>query len=173
MPRYVLKLIFLLVPLLSPYTALGSELDWMKDLNIRAEASNDGLKLYIAKHFKINGVDVDIVWTNTDSPADAYNVSILSEWSGRPVKEVLMEYNKDQGWGVLAKNLGIKPGSAAFHAMKGGQKGQPLYYEVADNGDPKKKNKTKGTLVNEQHSSKSTRWHFHSLWSCGFRVWRV
>jgi hypothetical protein len=28
--------------------------------------------------------------------------------------------NKGKGWGVIAKNLGIKPGSAEFHALKRG-----------------------------------------------------
>lgn len=27
--------------------------------------------------------------------------------------------NKDKGWGAIAKDLGIKPGSPAFHALKG------------------------------------------------------
>jgi len=33
---------------------------------------------------------------------------------------VVKEYdvNKDKGWGVMAKNLGIKPGSDAFHSLK-------------------------------------------------------
>ena len=29
--------------------------------------------------------------------------------------------NKGQGWGVIAKNLGIKPGSDEFHALKAGR----------------------------------------------------
>jgi hypothetical protein len=34
---------------------------------------------------------------------------------------VLEIYERDhgQGWGVIAKRLGIKPGSAEFHALKG------------------------------------------------------
>ena len=35
---------------------------------------------------------------------------------------MLRIYERDhgQGWGVIAQRLGIKPGSAAFHALKGG-----------------------------------------------------
>jgi hypothetical protein len=35
---------------------------------------------------------------------------------------VVREYkaHKGQGWGVIAKNLGIKPGSKEFHALKKG-----------------------------------------------------
>jgi hypothetical protein len=37
--------------------------------------------------------------------------------------EVVMatyESHKGKGWGVIAKELGIKPGSAEFHALKRG-----------------------------------------------------
>jgi len=38
----------------------------------------------------------------------------------KPLSVVAKEYdvNKDKGWGVMAKNLGIKPGSDAFHSLK-------------------------------------------------------
>ena len=29
------------------------------------------------------------------------------------------ERNRGQGWGVIAQRMGIKPGSAEFHALKG------------------------------------------------------
>src|SRR3546814_19499812 len=42
---------------------------------------------------------------------------------GIPCIDVVHEYDRHpgQGWGVVAKRLGIKPGSAAFHALKRGQ----------------------------------------------------
>ena len=44
----------------------------------------------------------------------------LSEMSGKPVPDVVDAYdkNKSKGWGALAKELGIKPGSKEFHALK-------------------------------------------------------
>jgi hypothetical protein len=38
--------------------------------------------------------------------------------SKKPVNMVLVAYEKNQGWGNIAKDLGIKPGSAEFHRMK-------------------------------------------------------
>ena len=40
-----------------------------------------------------------------------------------PPEHVVDQYrkNKGQGWGVIAKSLGIKPGSAEFHALKEGR----------------------------------------------------
>ena len=47
----------------------------------------------------------------------AAKVRILSH---RSWDEVLREYkeNYGKGWGVIAKNLGIKPGSREFHELK-------------------------------------------------------
>jgi hypothetical protein len=38
----------------------------------------------------------------------------------KPIAEVIRVYkvSKTKGWGVMAKELGIKPGSKEFHAMK-------------------------------------------------------
>ena len=46
----------------------------------------------------------------------------LAKIINRPVDVVVNEYNanKGQGWGVIAKQLDIKPGSKKFHALKKG-----------------------------------------------------
>lgn len=46
----------------------------------------------------------------------------LGEMSGHNVEFVTEHYkeNKRKGWGVLARSLGIKPGSRAFKALKRG-----------------------------------------------------
>lgn len=52
----------------------------------------------------------------------AFEISILSR---KPIDEVITIYsnNKDKGWGYIAKQAGIKPGSAAFHQMKNNARG--------------------------------------------------
>ena len=54
-------------------------------------------------------------------PGDVYYAAALAYTARRPLLDVTREYenNKGQGWGVIAKNMGIKPGSAEFHALKG------------------------------------------------------
>ncbi len=44
----------------------------------------------------------------------------VGQIASQPVEVVTKEYetNKGKGWGVIAKNLGIKPGSKEFHALK-------------------------------------------------------
>jgi hypothetical protein len=62
--------------------------------------------------------------------------------SNRPIDYVIEKYKaeKGKGWGVLAKSLGIKPGSKDFHALK---QGQDLYVDK-DRGKGKVKGKGKG-----------------------------
>lgn len=53
-------------------------------------------------------------------PWDVFMMVHISILSGKPLSAVHDEYNrsKGQGWGVIAKEMGIKPGSSAFHNLK-------------------------------------------------------
>ena len=53
-------------------------------------------------------------------PWDVFMMAHISILSGKPVSAVHDEYNrsKGRGWGVIAKEMGIKPGSTAFHNLK-------------------------------------------------------
>ncbi|MFC1515494.1 hypothetical protein ACFL7E_01900 [Thermodesulfobacteriota bacterium] len=75
------------------------------------------------------------------SPGDAYMTAKVSKASNQPVEEVVKEYeaNKGKGWGVIAKKLGIKPGSKEFHELKKDDSG--LLNEYKTKG---KKGKAKG-----------------------------
>jgi len=54
--------------------------------------------------------------------------------------------DKGKGWGVLAKSLGIKPGSKEFHALKRG-------HDIYDyNGKDRDKGKDKGKCKNKSKS---------------------
>ncbi len=59
------------------------------------------------------------------APADVYMIGELAQLSGRPFADVAKRFdaNRGRGWGVIAKELGIKPGSARFHALKDGTSG--------------------------------------------------
>jgi len=67
-------------------------------------------------------LELSIILKSVGAPADAYMVLRLSELSGRSHEDVLRYYqaNKHKGWGVIAKDLGVKPGSSEFKALKGG-----------------------------------------------------
>lgn len=56
------------------------------------------------------------------APADVYYACAIARALGVPCVEVVREYDRNpgQGWGAVAKRMGIKPGSDAFHALKRG-----------------------------------------------------
>lgn len=92
------------------------------DMNVYARGNTDGfiddvVVSFGAPRYLVREYVVDRHW----APGDVYYACALAYQLHRPCDVVLHEYeqNHGQGWGVIAKRLGIKPGSAAFHALKG------------------------------------------------------
>lgn len=56
------------------------------------------------------------------APGDIYFACALAKLAGRPCRYVVEQWERDhaQGWGAMAKRLGIKPGSPQFHQLKRG-----------------------------------------------------
>lgn len=81
------------------------------------------------------------------SPGDLYMAAQLSLSVNKPFDEVVSTYqsNKTKGWGAIAKEMGIKPGSAEFHAMKKSmKKGNGNSGDKSSNGNSGGKEKGKG-----------------------------
>ncbi|MBN2789127.1 MAG: hypothetical protein JXR69_02945 [Candidatus Delongbacteria bacterium] len=53
-------------------------------------------------------------------PADVYMALEVSKASGKPMRDVLLQYKENgwNGWGFIAKKMGVKPGSKEFKGMK-------------------------------------------------------
>ena len=134
--------------LLVSSAAVAGDFDWARDFNIQAQADPSGFRARLATRFKIGDVQVSAVLSNVANPADAYMVLRLGEMSSRPPDYVLDRYKsgKGQGWGSLAKSLGIKPGSPEFHALK---RGNDLY-DDHDGGKGKGKQKKKKKNKNRE-----------------------
>lgn len=66
---------------------------------------------------------VDLLDRRDWAPGDVYFACAMAQALGMPCIDVAREYDRHpgQGWGAVAKRLGIKPGSDAFHALKRGQ----------------------------------------------------
>jgi len=137
-----LSLLVMLAIVLSATVVAAGDFDWTKDFNIKAEADRDGFRARLSTRFKIGNTQVQVVLGNVGSPADAYLVLRLGEMSSKSVDFVLNEYKtgKNKGWGVLAKSLGIKPGSKEFKALKEGSD----IYGKTDKNKGNNKNKGKG-----------------------------
>ena len=109
-----------------PSILLAADFAWMSNFNIQAQTDPSGFRAKIGARFSIGDAQITTVLGNFPQPADAYVALRLGEMSGRPIDVVTEQYqkNRGRGWGVLAKSLGIKPGSPEFHALK---RGDDLY----------------------------------------------
>ena len=110
----------LMMILLGSSISLAGDFDWAKNFNIKARLDPSGFKASLGTRFKIGNTEIEAVIGNVQNPSDAYMVFRLGEMSGRSPDYVVEKYKseKGKGWGVIAKSLGIKPGSAEFHALK-------------------------------------------------------
>ena len=139
-PKVVLMSVIAL--LLVSSVVFGGDYGWMRDFNIKAEADPSGLRARLEGRFQVGGITIEAVLDSVDKPADAYMLLRMGEMSDQPIDYVIDKYKakKGNGWGSLAKSLGIKPGSKDFQALK---KGQDLY-DDRNNGKEKSKSKGKG-----------------------------
>lgn len=122
MKRIVFLATFLLLQAVFISTSSAGDFGWMDSLNVTAKADSSGFRVRLATRFHIGNAEVKAVIGDVSRPSDAYMIFRLSELSHRPVSEVMTVYraNRKKGWGVMAKGLGIKPGSREFHALKRG-----------------------------------------------------
>ena len=120
----------------------GGGLDgFLSNVNVQARADLPGFSAKVSAQFGVPVPQVQAVLARVDTPADAFMVFQLGQMAHRPPETVLQTYrtHRGKGWGVIAKELGIKPGSREFHALKNGD----LVYGAAP-GDASSKGKGKG-----------------------------
>lgn len=148
MKRLVLLSLTLL--LLSPLTAFASLDAFLSSVNVQARADMSGFSARVSAQFGVPVAKVQMVLQSVPEPADAFMLFQLGEFSGRPVDQVYQVYqpNRKKGWGAIAKELGIKPGSPEFHALKRGDlhfTGEPAGHGgQGDSGTGKGKGKGHG-----------------------------
>ena len=65
---------------------------------------------------------VDLLGPRRWAPGDVWMACSIASIIGRPCRYVVDVYERDHGhgWGNIAKQMGIKPGSAEFHRLKNG-----------------------------------------------------
>jgi hypothetical protein len=119
-----------ILAVLSPLTAFASLDTFLSSVNVQARADLPGFSAKVSAQFGVPVAKVQMVMQSVPEPADAFMLFQLGQYSGKPVDQVYQVYqpNKKKGWGAIAKELGIKPGSPEFHALKRGDlrfTGQP------------------------------------------------
>ena len=106
---------------LAPGSAAAGGLDdFLKEVNVQASVDIGSFKADLSATFDLSNDRVDTMFTLMSKPSDVYMCLRVGEIADQPIDRVVAEYkaHRGQGWGVIAKNLGIKPGSAEFHALK-------------------------------------------------------
>ncbi len=122
----------------------GGGLDgFLRNVNVQARADLPGFSATVSAQFGVPAPQVQAILTRVDTPADAFMVFQLGQMAQKQPEVVLQTYraHRGKGWGVIAKRLGIKPGSKEFHALKNGD----LVYGAAPaDGASRGKGKGKG-----------------------------
>lgn len=79
---------------------------------------NEMVRYYDAPRDLVSDLLVNRNW----APGDVYYACAIAQVIGRPCRQVVDEWDRDhgQGWGEIAKRMGIKPGSPEFHRLKRG-----------------------------------------------------
>jgi hypothetical protein len=133
----------------------------LTDINTEANADIETFKSEMETTLSLPKQKSEVL-LSTMKPADVYMVAQTAQTIGKPIDEVASAYekNKDKGWGVTAKELGIKPGSKEFKALKGkvkdkGKKAKAKSSEKAKKNDKEKSDeKTKGKSEDKAKNKK-------------------
>jgi hypothetical protein len=119
---------------------------FLKDISASAKKDINAFVTDATNTFNVAKDKVESLIKSMD-PGDVYMTLQTSQVINKPVEEVKEAYlkAKDKGWGEIAKELGIKPGSKEFHALKDKMKNKKDKGEHGNghgnNGHGKGKNK--------------------------------
>ena len=119
---------------------------FITSMDVQAETNMADFQVRLGAYFGASTSQVETIIRSVDRPGDAYMCFRVAEIAKKPVDIVLKEYkaNKGRGWGVIAKNLGIKPGSREFHELKKGKFSSDAPGPGKGKGKGKEKSKGKG-----------------------------
>jgi hypothetical protein len=108
---------------------------FLKDISTKAKDNinnfvNDAVNTFNVAKDKVEGL-IKIM-----DPGDVFMTLQTAQIVNKPVDVVKDAYikGKDKGWGQIAKDLGIKPGSKEFHALKDKAKGKKDKGEKGNGG---------------------------------------
>ena len=118
------------------------DVDFDADLNIintNAKTDLTAFKADLRATFGVSTENLDYMVSLNMEPAEMYLALEISVSVSKPIGTVLETYeaNRDKGWGYIAQQMGIKPGSEAFHALKGKSKTKKDNSAKSNNGNGK------------------------------------
>ena len=90
-------------------------------INANAKLDFGAFKTDLELSYHISDKKIDYLSISVKmEPAEIYLALELTKLSGKSIDNVVEIYEvyKEKGWGFIAKELGIKPGSPEFHSLK-------------------------------------------------------
>jgi hypothetical protein len=94
------------------------------DINLRTHGKTlDEFMANISATYNVPRVRIEtLINIEKLTPGDIYMAAGIAKIMKCPFNNVIDEYknNKGKGWGVVAKRMGLKPGSKEFHELKKG-----------------------------------------------------
>ena len=92
----------------------------LNELNMSAKLNMPGFQAEVALTWGQPAASVTLALSQGLTPGEVYLAAALASFSHKPLNVVVDLYKKDKskGWGALAKELGIKPGSKEFKLLK-------------------------------------------------------
>lgn len=90
-------------------------------INTKGTANYNVFKNDLSVSFGISSTKIDHMKVDLEMlPGEIYLALEIANLAKKPIDNVLKVYslNKSKGWGYIAKEVGIKPGSPEFHALK-------------------------------------------------------
>jgi hypothetical protein len=121
----------------------------VNQINVSANANFERFRADLSLGYNISEDRINYYHSELSiEPADIYFSLELSRVSRRPVDEVIRIYQvkRAKGWGEIAREMGIKPGSAEFHALKNNVSHKSYKYKES------KGNKIKKGKGDHEHS---------------------
>jgi len=92
---------------------------YLSDINEYANSDIVSFRSELSENFRATDDEMDrYLITQEVLPSDVYYGYVLSSATNRPIGTVMNIYTEKKGWGSVAQELGIKPGSDEFHALK-------------------------------------------------------
>lgn len=105
-----------------PILAHADLISFLQSVNKQAISDVRNFNDKLSKQFGIPTPNVDAIVKAVPNPEDAFMILQLSQMAHVEPEVVMEKYqrSKGQGWGRVAQDIGIKPGSPEFHALKRG-----------------------------------------------------
>lgn len=130
----------------------------LTSINTSAKADLTTFKTDLISTYGVSQKNLDYMFSINMEPGEIYFALEISKSTNQPIEKVIDTYeaNRDKGWGYVAQEMGIKPGSPEFHALKGKAKEKKEKNAKGISGGNGNSNTGNGNKGNGSSTSKNT-----------------